>query len=158
MNICRNLNTCFLIGCSAHQQSATTLTANSFYEKVPKNSTLPDNANCQWNITAPAGKVVRIWLNVTEFDRPCNEEYLRIYDGPSTSSNIIVQYCNEESSLIDSEHYYYSTGRRMFLVVKTGSNSSAQMSVYYQATDFQGKFYRRRHIKVIPSNDAKQVT
>lgn len=119
---------------------------------------MPDNANCQWNITAPAGKVVRIWINVTKFDRPCSEEYLRIYDGPSTSSNIIVQYCNGEIFPIEDYYYYYSTGSRMILDVKTGSNSSAQMSVYYQATDFQGKFYRRRHIKVIPSNDAKQVT
>ena len=94
---------------------------------------------------------------MTEFDRPCSEEYLRIYDGPSTSSNIIVQYCNWEIFTIGG-YYYYSTGRRMILDVKTGSNSSAQMSVYYQATDFQGKFYRRRHIKVIPSNDVKQVT
>ena len=129
----------FSSGCSANQQSTTTLTAPSLYDFFPKPQSrrLPFNANCQWKITAPVGKVVKIWVNKARFNGPCNDEYLRIYDGPSKSSNILVQYCNGAISSRLSL-YFISTGRDMFLDVKTGITNSTRLSVYFQAEDFQG--------------------
>ena len=128
----------FFSDCIANQQSTTSLTAPAFYESFPEGSKkLPFNAICQWNITAPVGKVVQIWVNKAKFNNPCDGEYLRIHDGPRKSRDIIAEYCNGVISSKTS-HYFYSTGRSLFLDVKTGVKNSTRLDVYYKAVDFQG--------------------
>ncbi|XP_069805659.1 embryonic protein UVS.2-like [Dendropsophus ebraccatus] len=54
-------------------------------------STYPNNANCLWLIRTPAGQVA---LQFGTFDvqpsSSCTSDYLRIYDGPSKSSPVLL--------------------------------------------------------------------
>ena len=95
------------------------------------------NATCQWNITAPVGKVVRIKLLVVYFSGFCSDEHFMIHDGPNNSSNIIAQYCNGTPPWFT---YFISSGRSLFLEAKTGHRSSPPsiMIVGYHMLDFQG--------------------
>ena len=105
-------------------------------ERLPENvsSWLPYNATCQWNITAPVGKVVKIRL-LAIFRGSCNDEYLKVYDGADESSNVLLQYCNSTSTLVN---FFISSGRSLFLEAKTAQPNATLMWVYYHAVDFQG--------------------
>ena len=95
------------------------------------------NATCQWNITAPVGKVVTIRVSVAKFPGSCSDEHLMIHDGPSSSSNNVEQYCN--GSTLRPITYFVSSGRSLFLEAKTGYSSSPyKMRVYYHMLDFHG--------------------
>ena len=94
------------------------------------------NATCQWNITAPAGKVVGISTYVAYFSGSCSDEHVMIHDGRNNSSNIIAQFCNGTPPLL---FYFISSGRSLFLEAKTGHSSWRYiMTVYYRMLDFQG--------------------
>lgn len=106
-------------------------------ERLPENisSWLPYNATCQWNITAPVGKVVKIRL-IAIFSGSCSDEYLKVYDGADESSNALLQYCNGTSSA--SVYFFISSGRSLFVEAKTAQPNATLMSAYYHAVDFQG--------------------
>ena len=94
------------------------------------------NATCQWNITAPVGKVVGIRVSLARFSGSCSDAHLMIHDGPSSASSIIAQYCN---STRRPNTNLVSSGRSVFLEAKTGYSSSPyKMRVYYFMLDFQG--------------------
>ena len=126
--------------CKANQQSLVNLIPVEDEERLPNGSSvLPVNATCQWNITAPVGKVVtvRIKLLVPHFSGSCSDEHVVIYDGPNNSSSVIAQYCNGPSSFFTFQ--FLSSGRSLFLETKTGHTSSRyRMRAYYRVLDFQG--------------------
>ena len=124
-------------GCSANQQSLVNLIAVEDETHLPSGSfVLPVNATCQWNITAPVEKVVRIKLSASYFSGSCSDEHVMIYDGPNNSSSIIAQYCNGTRPLNTP---FISSGRSLFLEAKTGHSSSRYgMLAYYRMLDFQG--------------------
>lgn len=125
-----------LTGCIANNQSTITITgSNGTIPNTP--GWLPLNATCQWNITAPASKVLRIYITAS-FQKPCSDNYLRIYDGPSDASDIMSEYnCN--STLVNGT-YFFSSGRSLWLEVKTGiTENSTAMRVSYEAQEKQGK-------------------
>ena len=98
---------------------------------------LPLNATCQWNITAPINKVLRIYIT-TSFQKPCSDKHLRIHDGPSVASDIMVEY-NCYSTPVNGS-YFFSSGRSLWLEVKTGiTENSTAMRVSYEAQEKQGK-------------------
>ena len=124
--------------CKANQQSLVNLIPVEDEERLPNGSSvLPVNATCQWNITAPAGKVVRIKLFVAYFSGFCSDEHVVIHDGPNNSSSIIAQYCNGTPFW---STYFISSSRSLFLEAKTGHRSSppSLMNVFYHMLDFQG--------------------
>ena len=101
---------------------------------------LPVNASCQWNITAPVGKVVRIevresWL----VSGSCNDVYVKILDGPSSSSDLITMYCNDGVSYTFGS-YFFSSGRFVFLELKTGTGDDNELQVTYYAVPFQSNY------------------
>ena len=131
-----------LLGCTANNQSTVAITsANGTIPSSP--GWLPVNATCQWNITAPVGKVLRINITTT-FQKPCSDNYLRIYDGPSDASDKIAEYnCNSTGSLVDgSGAIFHSSGHSLWLEVKTGiTANSAAMRVLFEAQEKQGNLY-----------------
>ena len=127
-------------GCTANQRSTTTLVADKD-RRLLENRTvfpLPSNSTCQWNITAPVGKVLRIDVWTLDFGKPCDEEYLRIHDGPSESSNMLAEYCLNGSR--GSFDKFLSSGRSVWIEAKRGlNNSHSHVQVYYSAIKFEGK-------------------
>ena len=99
-------------------------------------SQLPSNALCQWNITAPVGKVVRVDINFVQLNGTCEDEQARIFDGPDNSSDVIKTFCGK----LSSAEIYFSSGRSFFLEAKTGQSSQPRILVVdYQSVDLQGE-------------------
>ena len=99
-------------------------------------SELPSNATCQWSITAPVGKVLRVEINFVLLNGSCEDEQARIFDGPGNSSDVIKTFCGMSSSL----EIYFSSGRSFFLEAKTGWGSQPRFFVVdYQSVDLQGE-------------------
>lgn len=129
----------FFSGCSANQHSTASLTAEVNEHKL-QNGTfqLPSNSTCQWNITAPVGKVLRIDFFTVFFNKPCDEEYFRIHDGPGESSKILAEYCLNSS--VSGNGHFYSSGPSLWLEAKNGLiNSTSYIYVSYKAIVFEGK-------------------
>uniref|UniRef100_A0A3P8P3D4 Cubilin n=1 Tax=Astatotilapia calliptera TaxID=8154 RepID=A0A3P8P3D4_ASTCA len=57
--------------------------------------TYPNNTHCEWSIMAPRGRVVTITFNQISIDDPgdCQNNFLKLYDGPDTSSQFVGPYC-----------------------------------------------------------------
>ena len=69
-----------------------------------------------------------------------------IYDGPdSNPSSIIAQYCNRTRHLFAK---FFSSGRSLFVEVKTGHPSSPKMTMRYQMLDFQGNYIKLTFIEL----------
>ena len=102
---------------------------------------LPVNASCQWNITAPVGKVVRIKVEVraSSLSGSCNDVYIKILDGPSNSSDLITKYCTDGVSDTFGS-YFFSSGRFVFLELKTGTGDDNELQVTYYAVPFQSNY------------------
>ena len=132
-------------GCSTNQHSTASLTADSDVRLVHNASlTLPLNSTCQWDITAPEGKVVRIDVLVFNFSLPCDEEYLRIHDGPGISSKMLIEYCLNSST--QSHSVFYSSGRSLWLETKKGliNSTSGRFMVLYSAREGKRETAQRK--------------
>jgi len=71
---------------------------------------------------------------------PCDKEYLRIYDGPAESSDILAEYCLNSSSSRDElrEYQFFSSGRSLWIETKKSINNSISgFRVSYKAMDFE---------------------
>uniref|UniRef100_A0A669E0J6 Cubilin n=1 Tax=Oreochromis niloticus TaxID=8128 RepID=A0A669E0J6_ORENI len=57
--------------------------------------TYPNNTHCEWSIMAPRGRVVTVTFNQISIDDPgdCQNNFLKLYDGPDTSSQFVGPYC-----------------------------------------------------------------
>ena len=123
--------------CEANQQSLGHLIATENSTRLLNGSSkLPSNATCQWNITAPVGKVLRLDINFVHLNGPCEDEQARIFDGPDNSSDVIKNCCGMSRSV----EIYFSSGRSFFLEAKTGQSSQPCFFVVdYQSVDLQGE-------------------
>ena len=102
--------------------------------RLPSGSSgLPANATCQWNLTAPVGKLISVDITLEPQDL-CDNEHFRIYDGPNNSSHIIKTFCFFANSGIK----VFSSGRSLFLEAKTEHSSRPRFVVNYRAVDLQG--------------------
>uniref|UniRef100_A0A3Q4HHJ3 Cubilin (intrinsic factor-cobalamin receptor) n=1 Tax=Neolamprologus brichardi TaxID=32507 RepID=A0A3Q4HHJ3_NEOBR len=63
--------------------------------------TYPNNTHCEWSIMAPRGRVVTITFNQISIDDPgdCQNNFLKLYDGPDTSSQFVGPYCGAETNI-----------------------------------------------------------
>lgn len=100
---------------------------------------LPVNAKCQWTITAPAGNVFKIDVTALFSSKNCSDdEYLRMYDGNTTTSALLAELKCHDRTLIS---YFYSSSRNLLLEVQTGPVvNSTKMVAEYQAHLKQGTF------------------
>ena len=61
--------------------------------------TYPESKFCSWKVTAPEGAKIRIepFTYRLEDNIVCRYDYLKIYDGPSTSSHRTARLCGSGS-------------------------------------------------------------
>jgi len=84
--------------------------------------------------------VLAIDIIVFNFRMPCDQEYLRIHDGPAESSDILVEYCLNSSRDDLIEYQLLSSGRSLWIETKKGINNfTSGFRVSYKAMDFEGK-------------------
>lgn len=57
--------------------------------------TYPNNTHCEWGILAPRGRVVTITFAQFSIDDhgDCQSNFLKLYDGPDTTSAPVGPYC-----------------------------------------------------------------
>lgn len=57
--------------------------------------TYPNSTHCEWSITAPRGRLVTVTFAQIYIDDPgsCQNNYLKLYDGPDASSQPVGPYC-----------------------------------------------------------------
>ena len=78
---------------------------------------------------------------------PCDQEYLRIHDGPTESSDLLAEYCLNSSRDDFIEYQFFSSGRSLWIETKKGiNNSTSGFRVSYKAIDFEGKEERLSHL------------
>uniref|UniRef100_A0A8C4D9G2 Cubilin n=1 Tax=Dicentrarchus labrax TaxID=13489 RepID=A0A8C4D9G2_DICLA len=75
-------------------------------------STYPNGTHCEWVIVAPRGRVVTITFAQISIDDPgdCQNNFLKLYDGPDTSSLPVGPYCGGETNIAPftaSSHQVY---------------------------------------------------
>ncbi|XP_047205867.1 cubilin [Girardinichthys multiradiatus] len=72
----------------------------------------PNNTHCEWSVKAPRGRVVTITFAQISIDDPgdCQNNFLKLYDGPDTSSPPVGPYCGVETNIApfraSSNHVY----------------------------------------------------
>ena len=116
----------FSTACSANQQALVNLMATEDDARLLDGSSeLPANATCQWNLTAPVGKIISIGILLVLEDT-CDNDHFRIYDGPNNSSHIIKTFCFVRNDWLIK---FFSSGRSLFLEAKTGHSSRRRLVV-----------------------------
>lgn len=73
----------------------------------------PNNANCVWKITVPAGFCVQLTFNSfqLENDRPwCNYDSVQVKNGPTNQSPLIGKFCGSIKPPVVT-----SSGRSMYM-------------------------------------------
>ncbi|XP_076833991.1 CUB and zona pellucida-like domain-containing protein 1 [Brachyhypopomus gauderio] len=73
-----------------------------------------DNANCEWQLSAPTGQ--RIFLSFVDLDLEhcCNCDYVRVHDGPSTASPLLSKLCYN-----DTLQDFHSSSSHMTVVFRS---------------------------------------
>ncbi|XP_032366699.1 cubilin [Etheostoma spectabile] len=74
--------------------------------------TYPNGTHCEWGIVAPRGRVVTVTFAQISIDDPgdCQNNFLKLYDGPDASSLPVGPYCGVETNIApftaSSRHVY----------------------------------------------------
>ncbi|KAI4871253.1 hypothetical protein NFI96_019773 [Prochilodus magdalenae] len=76
--------------------------------------TYANGSHCEWEIRAPSGRVVTVTFNQISIDDPgdCQNNYLRLYDGPDTSSPPVGPYCGAETNIAP----FRASSNRVYIV------------------------------------------
>ncbi|KAJ8389047.1 hypothetical protein AAFF_G00124440 [Aldrovandia affinis] len=63
--------------------------------------TYANGTNCEWTIRAPVGRVVTVTFVQISIDDPgdCQNNFLKLYDGPDASGQPVGPYCGTETSI-----------------------------------------------------------
>lgn len=73
----------------------------------------PNGTHCEWDIKAPRGRVVTVTFAQISIDDPgdCQNNFLKLFDGPDTSSQPVGPYCgavcNSRKQLIKSPGFIH---------------------------------------------------
>ncbi|XP_015260854.1 PREDICTED: cubilin-like, partial [Cyprinodon variegatus] len=61
----------------------------------------PNNTYCEWSIVAPRGRVVTVTFTQISIDDPgdCQNNFLKLFDGPDSSSAAVGPYCGVETNI-----------------------------------------------------------
>ncbi|KAM7390891.1 hypothetical protein PAMA_008881 [Pampus argenteus] len=87
--------------------------------------TYPNNTHCEWGIMAPRGRVVTVTFTQISINDPgdCQNNFLKLYDGPDTSSLPVGPYCGMETNIAPftaSTHQVYIVFQAQFSVLPSG--------------------------------------
>ncbi|XP_016093659.1 cubilin [Sinocyclocheilus grahami] len=63
--------------------------------------TYANGTSCEWGIRAPSGRVVTVTFNQISIDDPgdCENNFLKLYDGPDANSPVVGPYCGTETNI-----------------------------------------------------------
>ncbi|XP_034427678.1 cubilin [Hippoglossus hippoglossus] len=87
--------------------------------------TYPNNTHCEWSIRAPRGRVVTIIFAQISIDDAgnCQSNFLKLYDGPDTSSLPVGPYCGVETNIAPftaSSHQVYIVFQAQYSTLPSG--------------------------------------
>uniref|UniRef100_A0A665V841 Cubilin n=1 Tax=Echeneis naucrates TaxID=173247 RepID=A0A665V841_ECHNA len=88
-------------------------------------STYPNNTHCEWGIMAPRGRVVTVTFAQISIDDPgdCQNNFLKLYDGPDTSSRPVGPYCGAETNIAPftaTSHHVYVVFQAQYASLPSG--------------------------------------
>ncbi|KAM4534255.1 cubilin [Odontesthes bonariensis] len=87
--------------------------------------TYPNVTHCEWSIMAPRGRVVTITFTQISIDDPgdCQNNFLKLYNGPDTSSLPVGPYCGMETNIAPftaSSHQVYIVFQAQYSTLPSG--------------------------------------
>ncbi|XP_059183305.1 cubilin [Centropristis striata] len=87
--------------------------------------TYPNNTHCEWGIRAPRGRVVTVTFAQISIDDPgdCQNNFLKLYNGPDTSSLPVGPYCGMETNIAPftaSSHHVYIVFQAQYSTLPSG--------------------------------------
>ncbi|XP_017555843.2 cubilin [Pygocentrus nattereri] len=87
--------------------------------------TYANGTHCEWGIRAPSGRVVTVTFNQISIDDPgdCQNNYLKLYDGPDASSPPVGPYCGAETNIAPfraSSHHVFIVFHAQSVVLPSG--------------------------------------
>ncbi|MCJ8728547.1 hypothetical protein PDJAM_G00005700 [Pangasius djambal] len=87
--------------------------------------TYPNGTHCEWGIRAPSGRIVTVTFNQISIDDPgdCQNNYLKLYDGPDASSPPVGPYCGTETNIAPfraSSHHVFIVFHAQSVVLPSG--------------------------------------
>lgn len=96
----------------------------------------PTDMTCRWDITVTAGQVIELTTTTYQLNKDCSKQWVRIYDGPSTSSPVIIKLCASYT-----RSFFSSSNRAIVEFVTEGSTQSKGFYVTYSARMAKPKSY-----------------
>ncbi|KAF6722152.1 Cubilin [Oryzias melastigma] len=87
--------------------------------------TYPNQSHCEWNIMAPRGRVVTVTFGQMSIDDPgdCQNNFLKLYDGPDSSSLPVGPYCGVETNIAPfraSSHQVFIVFQSQYSILPSG--------------------------------------
>uniref|UniRef100_A0A672HTS6 Cubilin (intrinsic factor-cobalamin receptor) n=1 Tax=Salarias fasciatus TaxID=181472 RepID=A0A672HTS6_SALFA len=87
--------------------------------------TYSNDTYCEWSIRAPRGRVLMITFAQISIDDPgdCQNNFLKLYDGPDSSSPSVGPYCGMETSIAPftaSSHHVFVVFQGRFSTLPSG--------------------------------------
>uniref|UniRef100_A0A3Q3W0B5 Cubilin n=1 Tax=Mola mola TaxID=94237 RepID=A0A3Q3W0B5_MOLML len=87
--------------------------------------TYPNNTHCEWSIVAPRGRVVTVTFAQISIDDPgdCQNNYLKLYNGPDSSSPPVGPYCGVETNIAPftaSSHQVFIVFQAQYATLPSG--------------------------------------
>ncbi|XP_056290732.1 cubilin [Pseudoliparis swirei] len=87
--------------------------------------TYPNGTHCEWAIVAPRGRVVTVTFAQISIDDPgdCQNNFLKLYDGPDATSQPAGPYCGVETNIAPftaSSHHVYIVFRGLYASLPSG--------------------------------------
>uniref|UniRef100_H3C1W8 CUB domain-containing protein n=1 Tax=Tetraodon nigroviridis TaxID=99883 RepID=H3C1W8_TETNG len=83
--------------------------------------TYPNGSHCEWSVTAPRGRLPTVTFAQIYIDDPgsCQNNYLKLYDGPDASSQPVGPYCGPETNIAP----FTASSHQVFVVFHAQSAS-----------------------------------
>ncbi|TNN61141.1 Cubilin [Liparis tanakae] len=87
--------------------------------------TYPNGTHCEWAIVAPRGRVVTVTFAQISIDDPgdCQNNFLKLYDGPDASTQPAGPYCGVETNIAPftaSSHHVYIVFQSLYASLPSG--------------------------------------
>ncbi|XP_069007315.1 cubilin [Embiotoca jacksoni] len=85
----------------------------------------PNGTHCEWGIRAPPGRVVTVTFAQIGIDDPgnCQNNFLKLYDGPDASSQPVGPYCGAETNIAPftaSSHHVFVVFQAQYSTLPSG--------------------------------------
>nr|XP_020470999.1 cubilin [Monopterus albus] len=110
---------------SSHSCGGTLYGDHGSFSSPNYPGTYPNNTHCEWGIMAPRGHVVTVTFAQIGIDDPgdCQNNFLKLYDGPDTSSLPVGPYCGAETNIAPftaSSHHVYIVFQAQYAILPSG--------------------------------------